>query len=116
MRLMLLLSLLFESSVLIIALPMVFYASGMGLVLPNSMAVALRPFPHIAGTASALLGFIQMSLSASATAFAGVVLDDTPKPMIYSMFILTVGALLLFGTLRRYHRSAQSGLVEPKPT
>ncbi|MEZ5502794.1 MAG: multidrug effflux MFS transporter [Halioglobus sp.] len=62
---------LLPRSVVMLALPMMFYSTGMGLVLPNAMAVALRPFAHIAGTASALLGFIQMSVSASATALVG---------------------------------------------
>jgi MFS transporter, DHA1 family, multidrug resistance protein len=80
---------------------MMFYSTGMGLVLPNAMAVALRPFPHIAGTASALLGFIQMSLSASATALVGIYLKDTPAPMLNFMFCITFFALLLSVSLYR---------------
>ncbi len=45
----------FPSSVLAIMLSMAIYSTGMGLVLPNTMAVALKHFPHIAGTASSLL-------------------------------------------------------------
>ena len=51
---------------MVLMLPMAIYAVGMGLVLPHAMAIALAPFPHMAGTASSLLGFIQMSLSGSA--------------------------------------------------
>jgi DHA1 family bicyclomycin/chloramphenicol resistance-like MFS transporter len=86
---------LFPLSVTAILAPMVFYSAGMGLVLPNAMAVALRPFPHIAGTASALLGFIQMGLSSLATAAVGVFLKDTPEPMLYFMFFITAIALVL---------------------
>lgn len=82
-------------SILVLVLPMMFYSIGMGLVLPNAMAIALRNFPHIAGTASALLGFIQMSLSASATALIGVYLTDSPAPMLNFMFLITVIALML---------------------
>ena len=88
-------ALLLPRSVAVLALPMMFYSAGMGLVLPNAMAVALRPFPHIAGTASALLGFIQMSLSATATALVGAYLKDTPAPMLHFMFCITFLALLL---------------------
>lgn len=88
-------------SIIVLVLPMMFYSTGMGLVLPNAMAVALRPFPHIAGTASALLGFIQMSMSASATALVGVYLKDTPAPMLNFMFCITVLALLLSVQLYR---------------
>jgi len=83
----------FPDSITALVLPMVFYATGMGLLLPNAMAVALRPFPHIAGTASALMGFIQMSMSAAATALVGALLQDTPTPMLASMFLVTLLAL-----------------------
>lgn len=86
---------LMPSSIAVLVLPMMFYSTGIGLVLPNAMAVALRPFPHIAATASALLGFIQMSLSASATAVVGTYLIDTPAPMLNFMVIITFLALLL---------------------
>ncbi|MDZ7783290.1 MAG: multidrug effflux MFS transporter [Halioglobus sp.] len=93
---------LLPRSVLALALPIVFYASGMGLVLPNAMAVALRPFPHIAGTASALLGFIQMALSASATAVVGAYLRDTPAPLLYLMCGVSLAGLGLSALLHRY--------------
>jgi DHA1 family bicyclomycin/chloramphenicol resistance-like MFS transporter len=95
---------LFPDSIAALVLPMVFYATGMGLVLPNAMAVALRPFPHIAGTASSLLGFIQMSMSAVATALVGAFLKDTPTPMLASMFLITLLALGL--SVRLYQRYA----------
>ena len=93
---------LLPRSIAVLVLPMVFYATGMGLVLPNAMAIALRPFPHIAGTASALLGFIQMSLSASATALMGAFLKDTPVPMLAFMFLITLLSLGL--SARLYQR------------
>lgn len=95
---------LFPDSIAALVLPMVFYATGMGLVLPNAMAVALRPFPHIAGTASSLLGFIQMSMSAAATALVGAFLKDTPTPMLVSMVLVTLLALGL--SIRVYQRYA----------
>jgi DHA1 family bicyclomycin/chloramphenicol resistance-like MFS transporter len=96
----------FPDSISALVLPMVFYATGMGLVLPNAMAVALRPFPHIAGTASALMGFIQMSMSAAATALVGALLKDTPAPMLASMFLITLLALgLSILVYQRYTRT-----------
>jgi DHA1 family bicyclomycin/chloramphenicol resistance-like MFS transporter len=92
---------LLPQSVTVLALPMMFYSTGMGLVLPNAMAVALRPFPHIAGTASALLGFIQMTLSAAATALAGAYLKDSPDPMLGLMLLITLLALVLSIALYR---------------
>tara|TARA_B110000503_G_scaffold105513_1_gene157439 strand:+ start:33100 stop:34302 length:1203 start_codon:yes stop_codon:yes gene_type:complete len=92
---------LFPRSILVLLLPMMLYSTGMGLVLPNAMAVALRPFPHIAATASALMGFIQMALSASATALVGAYLVDTPAPMLNFMVLITFLALLLCVSLYR---------------
>ncbi len=88
-------------SVLAIVLPKLFFSSGIGLVLPNAMAISLRPFPHIAGTASSLFGFIQMALSASVTAVIGLFLQDTPVPMLYFLFAITIVALLLSLRLHR---------------
>jgi DHA1 family bicyclomycin/chloramphenicol resistance-like MFS transporter len=98
----------FEPSVVMLALPMTFYSIGMGLVLPNSMAVALRHFPHIAGTASALMGFIQMALSAVASALVGAVLKDSPAPMVNSMLLITLLALALSVVLYRRREVANT--------
>lgn len=93
------------NSVLALVLPMAFYSTGMGLVLPNSMAVALKPYAHMAGTASAMLGFIQMSISSIATAGIGLFLRDTPAPMVNFMLVLTVIALSLSVLLYRTHKA-----------
>ena len=94
-------------SIAALLLPMIFYATGMGLVLPNAMAIALRPFPHIAGTASALLGFIQMSLSAAATALVGVFLTNSPAPMLNFMFAITLLSLVLSARLYQQYRATK---------
>ena len=82
-------------SVLALMLPMAIYAAGMGLVLPHAMAIALAPFPHIAGTASSLLGFIQMGLAGIASALVGQLLDDSAQPMLAAMFAMTLACLAL---------------------
>ncbi|WP_234187442.1 multidrug effflux MFS transporter [Shinella sp. NM-101] len=40
--------------------PVGIYAFGIAFVMPYMMTAALEPFPHIAGSASAAMGFIQM--------------------------------------------------------
>jgi multidrug resistance protein len=40
--------------------PMALWTLGLGMALPTSMAGAMAPFPRIAGSASALMGFMQM--------------------------------------------------------
>ena len=86
---------LHPESIWVLMLPMTLYAIGMGLILPHAMAIALAPFPHIAGTASALLGFLQMGLSAIGTAFVGSLLSNSPQPMLVAMFIITLGSFAL---------------------
>ena len=83
------------TSVLALLVPMMLYSVAMGLVLPHAMAIALRPFAHIAGTASALLGFIQMSLSAIASAFTGLFLTTTPQPMVWMLVAISALSLIL---------------------
>ena len=95
-------------SIAIMMMPMMFYSMGIGLMLPNAMAIALSPFPYIAGTASALLGFVQMSLSAFATAIVGNYLVDSPAPVLNFMLAISGLALLLSVVLFRVR-------THPKP-
>lgn len=62
--------------------PIFFYAFSVGFIMPNSMAGAIGPFPHMAGAASALLGFTQMALSAFMGLMVGVLFDGTQMPMM----------------------------------
>ena len=96
---------LLPTSVLVLMLPMTLYAIGMGLVLPHAMSIALAPFPHIAGTASSLLGFIQMSLSALSAAIVGQALSDSPRPMLVAMFLINLISLLLATRVYHLHRT-----------
>lgn len=86
---------LLPESVLALVLPMMFYTAGLGLTLPHAMSLALHPYPHMAGTASALLGFIQMSVSAAASALIGLFLVDSPTPMLIALVVTSVAALAL---------------------
>jgi DHA1 family bicyclomycin/chloramphenicol resistance-like MFS transporter len=61
--------------------PMVCYMIGMGIVMPNAQAGALGPFAHMAGAASALMGFLQMAIAALTGIVFGQLHDGTPLPM-----------------------------------
>ena len=91
---------------MVLILPMVFFSTGMGLVLPHAMATALKPFPEMAGTTSSLLGFIQMSLSGLATALVGSLLQDSPAPMILCMLGACLCSALLTASIYRRYRVA----------
>jgi DHA1 family bicyclomycin/chloramphenicol resistance-like MFS transporter len=73
--------------------PMVLFMVGTGLVLPNSMAGAIGPFPAAAGAASALLGFTQMTVAALIGVAISHAHDGTPVPMTSAIAI--VGGLVL---------------------
>jgi DHA1 family bicyclomycin/chloramphenicol resistance-like MFS transporter len=60
--------------------PMALWAMGIGISLPNSMAGALSPFPRIAGSASALMGFMQMGLGAAGSIAVARLHDGTILP------------------------------------
>lgn len=53
--------------------PMMVYFLGFGLILPNCIAGALQPFPRVAGSASATMGFIQMACGALSSIIAALV-------------------------------------------
>ncbi|MEW7979646.1 MAG: multidrug effflux MFS transporter [Candidatus Sedimenticola endophacoides] len=81
-----------------IIIPQMIYMVGVGIVMPQSMAGTLAPFPHIAGASSALLGFIQMSLAALAGILVGRLHDGGPLAM--SLTIAALGALTLLSAWR----------------
>lgn len=51
---------LYEPTFLGVLGPVGFYAFGIAFVMPAMLTAALAPFPHIAGSASAMSGFFQM--------------------------------------------------------
>ena len=69
-----------------------FIASGfMGLVIPTTSVLALEKHGAIAGTASALLGTLQMLTGAVAMGVVGLFTDGRPLPMVAGM---AAGALI----------------------
>jgi MFS transporter, DHA1 family, multidrug resistance protein len=60
--------------------PMALWTMGIGISLPNSMAGALSPFPRIAGSASALMGFMQMGVGAAGSIAVARLHDGTVTP------------------------------------
>jgi MFS transporter, DHA1 family, multidrug resistance protein len=74
-----------------------------GCVFPNSSALSLAPFSRNAGTASALMGGIQMSVGALATVMVSTLSNHTALPMagvmagcaLFSLFILLTGSRII---------------------
>lgn len=84
--------------------PTMFYSMSLGMVQPHAMALALRPFGHIAGTGSSLFGFIQMSCAAFVSAAVGHYLTDSAWPMLIGMVFVTVLALITLQLSARLKR------------
>ena len=71
----------FESLALLAG--MLFVGFGfVGLVIPTTSVLAMEDHGEIAGTASALLGTLQLGLGAAAMALSGAFADGTPLPMV----------------------------------
>jgi len=82
-----------------VVLPMMVFMVGVGLVMPNSMAGAIGPFPKMAGAASALMGFLQMTIAASVGGGVGLLHDGTHLPMVTAIALmgaLTFASYLIF--------------------
>lgn len=67
----------------------------LGFTNPNAAALSLAPFTKNAGSASALLGAIQMGIGALAALAIGAFSNGTANPMIAIMAISSLAALLI---------------------
>ncbi len=85
-----------------VILPQAVFMAGTGMVLPQTMAGALANHPTMAGSASALLGFTQMTSAAGAGALVGVLHDGTP--LVMATLIAGFAALGLLGYLLMVQR------------
>jgi DHA1 family bicyclomycin/chloramphenicol resistance-like MFS transporter len=67
-----------------------------GFVFPNASALSLASFGHNAGSASALLGAIQMTIGAGTSALVSVLQNHTALPMTGVMACCAITALSIF--------------------
>ncbi len=72
-----------------------------GVSNPNTAALALEPFTANAGSASALLGSIQMAVGALATAIVSSLANGTALPMVLTIWGSAVAGLLALSLARR---------------
>ena len=72
------------------------YVVAFAMVVPNAIAQALEPFPDMAGNASALIGFLQMSAGALAGLLVAALFDGTAVPLALTILACGAGATLLF--------------------
>ncbi len=83
-------------SVWAVVLPQGLVMVGVGMALPQTMAGALANFPRMAGSASALFGFVQMAVAASLGALVGQFDTGTSLVMALVIAAATVSALAAY--------------------
>jgi DHA1 family bicyclomycin/chloramphenicol resistance-like MFS transporter len=67
----------------------------LGLVVPTTSVLALEAHGQIAGTASALMGTLQLVTGAVVMAFVGLFIDGTARPMVLGIAVVACIALAL---------------------
>lgn len=86
-----------------VALLLIFlFLFGHGFIFPNTSAVALSSFQELAGSASALLGCIQMGMEALSSAAVSILHNETPWPMLGVMCCGAILSLVLHLAVRRW--------------
>jgi DHA1 family bicyclomycin/chloramphenicol resistance-like MFS transporter len=71
----------------------VLYIALLGIVVPIGSVLAITPFPHIAGTASALLGTLQFGFGAIAGSLVSALHNGTALPMAITLGLAGVSAI-----------------------
>ncbi|MFD1624026.1 multidrug effflux MFS transporter [Azospirillum griseum] len=74
--------------------PVFLFILGVGLTLPNATANAVGPYPTMAGLASSLLGFVQMTVAAVVGLAVGHLHSGTAMPLMGAIGLAGLGALL----------------------
>ena len=88
-------SLLPENPLALLIPEMIFF-SGVGFVMPHSIAAALTPFPERAGAAASLQGFVQMAFSACVGLAVAAMIGASALPLVATTLALGLGAGVVF--------------------
>ncbi len=89
-----------------ITIPMFFFLFAFALGSPQTIAAALTPFSHTAGTASSVFGVIQGLAIAGASFLLSVFADGTQWPMVVMVAAVGIASLALYLALIRPHAGA----------
>ena len=97
------------TSSLSLVLPVAVFLAGLGMVLPQSIAGAITPFPERAGAASSLFGFVQQTAAAVCGALVAWLLGRNAWPMAGAMALMGCATLLLWFVSRGVRRAKAHG-------
>ncbi len=75
------------------------YMAMLGMVMPLGVVLAITPFPHMAGTASALLGTLQFGFGALAGVALSALHDGSALPMAALIALAGLGGLVIWRVL-----------------
>lgn len=81
--------------------PLALVVSSVGLIMPNSMSLALAGHPNTAGSASALLGVLQFAVGGLSAPLVSLGGKDTAVPMAVTMAVFALLSLTSFHTMTR---------------
>ena len=91
------------------------YLGCLGLSNPNTAGLSLAPFSQNAGSASALLGALQLGLGALASVAVGIFVKTTMVPIVIIMATSTVLALLVLIIGRKKIKSVAKTDIKNSP-
>jgi DHA1 family bicyclomycin/chloramphenicol resistance-like MFS transporter len=104
----------FDVQMLFLTIVLIFaFLCCQGFIFPNASALSMAPFGHNAGSASALMGFLQMSIGALMSALVSLLQDGTSLPMTGIMAFCSLSAAMLYTFGRkRITNNATKEMVE----
>ncbi len=88
-------------------IPMMFMTFGNGISQPTTIASAISVRADIAGSASGLLGFIQMGIAGLASMVVGLLLGASHMPLLYQIAFGIIFAIIFFVYGLKYDRAAK---------
>lgn len=94
-------------NVTVIVLPMALFCMGAGLTFQNASAGALESFGHIAGSAGAIYGSLQISSGALVSAFIALLHEKTQLPLAATQVSLALLALIAWKVAQRVKKPAK---------
>ncbi|MBS1649580.1 MAG: multidrug effflux MFS transporter [Bacteroidetes bacterium] len=84
-----------------------------GFIFPNTSALAMAPFTKNAGSASAVMGAVQMAIGSIMSALVSVLQNNTAIPMTGVMALCASGALLmLLGGIKKIEHKETELMIE----
>lgn len=90
------------------------FLSTQGFAFPNSSALSLAPFSKNAGTASALMGAVQLGIGAISTALVSILNNNTAMPMAAVMCGCAIASFVVLLTGRRIIEKARTKVIAPQ--